>query len=326
MVRAGITGVAASIPEKILTNQDLEKMVETTDEWITSRTGIKKRHILEKGKGASDLALPAIHDLLRKTNTDPDEVDLVIVCTVTADYIFPDTANILCDKAGLTNAFGFDLHAACSGFLFGLTTGAQYIMNGTYRKVIIVGVDIMSRIVDYTDRATCIIFGDGCGAVMLEPVEDGTGLIDSILKGDGSGRAYLHMKSGGSVSPPTHETVDRKEHFVFQEGKVVFKYAVQGMSSTIQNIMDRNQLTPDDVAWLVPHQANMRIITSVSEQLNFPLEKVMINIQNYGNTTSGTIPICLWEWEDKLNKGDHIILSSFGGGFTWGSTLLKWSI
>ncbi|MCO5276471.1 MAG: ketoacyl-ACP synthase III [Saprospiraceae bacterium] len=327
MIKAGITGVEGYVPETILSNADLEKMVDTNDEWIRTRTGIKERRIFNSpGKGVSDLALPAVLRLLESTNTKPEEVELVIFATVTADFIFPDTANILCDKAGLKNAFGFDVNAACSGFLFALTTGAQFIMAGSYKKVIVVGADLMSSITDYTDRATCIIFGDGAGAVMLEPTEDGTGLMDSLLKGDGAGRHVLHMKAGGSVKPPSHETVDAREHYVYQEGKHVFKHAVQGMASTVAEVMRRNNLSKDDIAWVVPHQANMRIINSVAEQLDFPLDRVMINIEKYGNTTSGTIPLCLWEWKDKLHKGDNIILTAFGGGFTWGSTLIKWSI
>ncbi len=327
MIKAGITGVEGYVPETILSNADLEKMVDTNDEWIRTRTGIKERRIFNSpGKGVSDLALPAVLRLLESTNTKPEEVELVIFATVTADFIFPDTANILCDKAGLKNAFGFDVNAACSGFLFALTTGAQFIMAGSYKKVIVVGADLMSSITDYTDRATCIIFGDGAGAVMLEPTEDDTGLMDSLLKGDGAGRHVLHMKAGGSVKPPSHETVDAREHYVYQEGKHVFKHAVQGMASTVAEVMRRNNLSKDDIAWVVPHQANMRIINSVAEQLDFPLDKVMINIEKYGNTTSGTIPLCLWEWKDKLHKGDNIILTAFGGGFTWGSTLIKWSI
>jgi len=327
MIKAGITGVEGYVPDTILSNADLEKMVDTNDEWIRTRTGIKERRIFNSpGKGVSDLALPAVIKLLESTNTKPEEVELVICATVTADFIFPDTANILCDKVGMKNAFGFDVNAACSGFLFALTTAAQFIMTGTYKKVIVVGADVMSSIVDYTDRATCIIFGDGAGAVMLEPFDDGTGLQDSILKGDGAGRHVLHMKAGGSVKPASHETVDAREQYVYQEGKHVFKHAVQGMASTVSEIMKRNNLTNDDIAWLVPHQANMRIITSVSEQLDFPLEKIMINIEKYGNTTSGTIPLCLWEWKDKIQKGDNIILTAFGGGFTWGSTLIKWSV
>lgn len=326
MIRAGITGVQGYVPETVLSNKDLEKMVDTNDEWIESRTGIKERRIFNSpGKGASDLALPAVLGLLEKTNTRPEDVEMLILATVTGDFVFPDTANILCDKAGLVNAYGFDINAACSGFLFALTTGSKFIMTGTHKKVIVVGVDYMSAIIDYTDRATCIIFGDGGGAVMLEPVEDGTGIVDSVLKGDGSGRHLLHMKAGGSVKPASHESIDAREHYVYQEGKHVFKHAVQGMSSTVAEVLRRNDLTTDDVTWLVPHQANMRIITSVAEQLDFPMEKIMINIQKYGNTTAGTLPLCLWEWEDRLKKGDNIILTAFGGGFTWGATLLKWS-
>jgi len=326
MIRAGITGVQGYVPPTILSNKDLEKMVETNDEWIQSRTGIKERRIFNSpGMGASDMALPAVMGLLEKTNTKPEDVELLVLATVTGDFIFPDTANTLCDKAGLVNAYGFDVHAACSGFLFALTTASKFIMTGTHKKVIVVGVDVMSAIVDYTDRATCIIFGDGAGAVMLEPVEDDLGIVDSLLKGDGSGRHLLHMKAGGSVKPASHETVDAREHFVYQEGKHVFKHAVQGMSSTVAEVMRRNNLTSQDIAWLVPHQANMRIISSVAEQLDFPIEKIMINIQKYGNTTAGTLPLCLWEWEDKLKKGDNVILTAFGGGFTWGATLLKWA-
>lgn len=324
MIRAGITGVHGIVPPTVLSNKDLEKMVETNDEWIESRTGIKERRIFNSpGMGASDLALPAVLELLKKTNTAPEEVELLVLATVTGDFIFPDTANILCDKAGLVNAYGFDVHAACSGFLFGLTAASKFVMTGTHKKVIVVGVDVMSAIVDYTDRATCIIFGDGAGAVMLEPVEDDLGIVDSVLKGDGSGRHLLHMKAGGSVKPASHETVDAREHYVYQEGKHVFKYAVQGMTSSVAEIMKRNNLTNDEIAWLVPHQANMRIITSVSEQLDFPMEKIMINIQKYGNTTAGTLPLCLWEWEDKLKKGDNVILTAFGGGFTWGQPCLN---
>ncbi len=326
MIRAGITGVQGYVPDTVLSNKDLEKIVDTNDEWIQSRTGIKERRILNSpGKGASDLALPAVLGLLEKTNTRPEDVELLVLATVTGDFIFPDTANILCDKAGLKNAYGFDVHAACSGFLFALTVASKFILTGTHKKVIVVGVDVMSAIVDYTDRTTCVIFGDGSGAVMLEPIEDGTGIIDSILKGDGSGRHLLHMKAGGSVKPASHETIDAHEHYVFQEGKHVFKYAVQGMTNSVAEVVKKNGLTLEDVNWLVPHQANMRIITSVAEQLSFPIEKIMINIHKYGNTTAATLPLCLWEWEDKLKKGDNVVLTAFGGGFTWGATLIKWS-
>jgi 3-oxoacyl-[acyl-carrier-protein] synthase-3 len=327
MIKAGITGVHGHVPDKILSNADLEKMVDTNDEWIVSRTGIRERRIFdEPGKGASDLAVPAVQGLLKKTGVDPSDIDLMIVGTVTGDYVFPDTANTILDKIGAKNAFGFDINAACSGFLYSLTTASKFIEAGTYKKVIVVGVDVMSSIVDYTDRATCILFGDGAGAVLLEPVDDGTGIIDSILRSDGNGRHYLQMKAGGSLKPASIETVTAREHFVYQEGKHVFKYAVNGMVSTIKEVAERNNLPTDQIKWLVPHQANMRIITSVADMLDFPIEKVMINIQKYGNTTSATIPLCLWEWEDKLKYGDNIILTAFGGGFTWGSILVKWSV
>lgn len=326
MIRAGITAVQGYVPETVLTNKDLEKMVDTNDEWIVSRTGVRERRIFNSpGKGASDLALPAVLALLEKTGTPPEDIELVILATVTGDFVFPDTANILCDKAGLKNAYGFDIHAACSGFLFALTTGSKFIMTGTHKKILVVGVDVMSAIVDFQDRATCILFGDGCGVVMLEPVEEEVGIIDSILKGDGSGRHFLHMKAGGSVKPASRETVDAREHYVYQEGKHVFKHAIHGMTSTVSAVIDRNNLTTDDITWLVPHQANLRIITSVAEHLNFPMEKIMVNIEKYGNTTAGTLPLCLWEWENKLRKGDNLILTAFGGGFTWGATLLRWA-
>lgn len=326
MIRAGITAVQGYVPETVLTNKDLEKMVDTNDEWIVSRTGVRERRIFNSpGKGASDLALPAVLALLEKTGTPPEDIELVILATVTGDFVFPDTANILCDKVGLKNAYGFDIHAACSGFLFALTTGSKFIMTGTHKKILVVGVDVMSAIVDFQDRATCILFGDGCGVVMLEPVEEEVGIIDSILKGDGSGRHFLHMKAGGSVKPASRETVDAREHYVYQEGKHVFKHAIHGMTSTVSAVIDRNNLTTDDITWLVPHQANLRIITSVAEHLNFPMEKIMVNIEKYGNTTAGTLPLCLWEWENKLRKGDNLILTAFGGGFTWGATLLRWA-
>lgn len=321
---AVIKGVQGALPEYVLTNKELETMVDTNDEWITTRTGIKERRILKgKDKAASDLAAIAVEKLLEKTRTSKDDIEMVIVATVTGDMVFPDTANITCDKVGLKNAFGFDINAACSGFLFALTTGAQYIESGRLKKVIVVGVDIMSSIVDYTDRATCVIFGDGCGAVLLEASED-TGVIDSVFRGDGSGRHYLHMKAGGSLNPASVETVKNREHYVYQEGRTVFKNAVKGMSSTVEAVMKRNNLTADDIDWVVPHQANMRIINSVADMLNFPMEKVMQNIAHYGNTTSGTLPLCLWDYESKLKKGDKIILTAFGGGFTWGATYLIW--
>ena len=326
MIRAAITGVSGYVPEDILTNADLEKMVDTNDEWITSRTGIKTRQI-QKGEvlGTSDLAVPAVLDLLKKTNTRPEEVDALICATVTADHIFPATANIICDKVGIKGAMSYDIGAACSGFVFALTTGSQFIETGKYKKVIIVGADKMSAITDYTDRTTCVIFGDGAGAVMLEPSKDETGIIDTILRSDGSGRNYLIQKAGGSVLPPSEETVKQRLHYVYQEGQSVFKFAVTNMADVSAEIMEKNNLKSEDVAWLVPHQANLRIIDATARRMGLDESKVMINIQRYGNTTSGTIPLCLWEWEKKLKKGDNIVLATFGGGFTWGAAYLKWS-
>lgn len=323
---AAITAVGGYVPKDKLTNFDLEKMVETNDEWIRTRTGIEERRILkEPGKGSSDMAVPAIEEILRKKNLDPKEIDCVICATVTPDMVFPATANIICDKIGAVNAWGYDMSAACSGFIYALTTGAMYIESGRFKKVIVVGVDKMSAIIDYTDRATCIIFGDGAGAVLLEPATDENSVKDSILRSDGSGRHHLHMKAGGSVKPATVETVLAKEHFAYQEGQAVFKFAVKGMADVSAELMERNQLTGDDVAWLVPHQANLRIIDATANRMGLPKEKVMINIQRYGNTTPATIPLCLWEWESRLKKGDNVVLAAFGGGFTWGATLIKWA-
>lgn len=322
---AAITGVAGYVPEDILSNADLEKMVDTTDEWITTRTGIKERRILRTpGKATSDMAVEVVKQLLAKTNTSADEIELLICATVTPDMTFPDTANTILDKVGAKNAFGYDINAACSGFLYALTTGAKFIESGMYKKVIIIGADKMSSIVDYTDRTTCIIFGDGAGGVMLEPTEEKSGVIDSVLRSDGSGREFLHMKAGGSLKPASAETVMNREHFVFQDGKPVFKAAVNGMVNTVKQVLERNELEIDDIDWLVPHQANMRIINSVGDMLDFPKEKVMVNIHKYGNTTAGTLPLCLWEYESKLKKGDKLMLTAFGGGFTWGSTYIIW--
>jgi 3-oxoacyl-[acyl-carrier-protein] synthase-3 len=322
---ATITAVGGYVPEDKLTNFDLEKMVDTNDEWIRTRTGIEERRILkEPGKGSSDMAVPAIQEILRKKNLDPLDIDCVICATVTPDMVFPATANIICDKLGATNAWGYDMSAACSGFLYALTTGAMYIESGRFKKVIVVGVDKMSAIIDYTDRATCIIFGDGAGAVLLEPSTDDSGIKDSILRSDGSGRHYLHMKAGGSVKPATVETVMAKEHFAYQEGQAVFKFAVKGMADVSAELLERNGLTGDDIAWLVPHQANLRIIDATANRMGLPKEKVMINIQKYGNTTAATLPLCLWDWEKQLKKGDNIVLAAFGGGFTWGATWVKW--
>jgi len=326
MRRAAITAIEGYVPDYILTNQELEKMVDTNDEWIRTRTGINERRILKgEGKGTSDMAEQAVKKLLDKKGIDPLEIDLVICATVTPDLVFPATANIICDKVGMKNAFGYDLMAACSGFLFALVTGSKFIESGQYKKVLIVGADKMSSIVDYTDRATCIIFGDGCGVALLEPSEDGVGIMDSILKSDGSGREFLHQKAGGSVKPPSHATIDAKEHFVYQEGKTVFKFAVTNMADAAAEVMEKNNLKGDDIAWLVPHQANKRIIDATAHRMNVGDDKVMLNIDRYGNTTNGTIPLCLWEWEDKLKKGDNLILAAFGGGFTWGAVYLKWA-
>ena len=325
-VTAAITAVGGYVPEDKLTNFDLEKIVDTNDEWIRTRTGISERRILKgEGLGSSDMAAPAVLELCQKKGLDPLEIDCLICCTVTPDMVFPATANIICDKIGAKNAFGFDLQAACSGFLYGLTTGASFIESGRYKKVVVVGVDKMSSIVDYQDRATCIIFGDGAGAVLLEPNEDGEGILDSILRSDGSGSQFLHMKAGGSKKPASIETVMAREHYAYQEGQAVFKFAVKGMADVSAELLERNNLTGDDIAWLVPHQANLRIIDATANRMGLPKEKVMINIQKFGNTTAGTIPLCLWEWENQLKKGDHIVLSAFGGGFTWGATLVKWA-
>ena len=325
-LRAAITAVGGYVPETKLTNFDLEKMVDTNDEWIKSRTGIAERRILkEPGKASSDMAVKAIEEILRKKHLDPMEIDCIICATVTPDMVFPATANIIGNKIGAKNAFGFDLGAACSGFLFALTTGSNFIETGRYKKIIVVGVDKMSSIIDYTDRATCIIFGDGAGAVLLEPTTDGLGVQDSILKSDGSGCDYLHIKAGGSLKPASIETVMAKEHYAFQDGQPVFKFAVKGMADVSAELLEKHNLTGDDIAWLVPHQANLRIIDATANRMGLPMEKVMINIQKYGNTTAATIPLCLWEWETKLNKGDNLILAAFGGGFTWGATWLKWA-
>jgi 3-oxoacyl-[acyl-carrier-protein] synthase-3 len=325
-ITAAITAVGGYVPEYRLTNAILETMVDTNDEWIRSRTGVEERRILKgEGLGSSDMGAEAVKELLAKRGIDPKEIDCLICATVTPDMIFPATANLICDKTGITNAFGYDLSAACSGFLFALTTGASYIESGRFKKVIVVGVDKMSAILDYTDRTTCIIFGDGGGAVLLEPSEDDNGVKDSIMKSDGSGAKHLHIKAGGSAKPASAETVLAKEHFVYQEGQAVFKFAVTGMADVSYELMQRNNLTADDIAWLVPHQANLRIIDATANRINLPKEKVMVNIQKYGNTTAGTLPLCLWEWEPQLKKGDNIILASFGGGFTWGATWIKWA-
>lgn len=325
-IRAAIAGIQGYVPDFILSNKELEKMVDTNDEWIRTRTGIQERHILkEEGKATSDMGAEAVKGLLEKTGTSPEEIELIICATVTADMQFPDTANLIAYKTGCKNAFTYDINAACSGFLFALTTGAKFIETGTYKKVIVVGADMMSSIMDYTDRSTCILFGDGAGAVLLEANKEGNGIIDSILKSDAVGAQYLHQKAGGSLKPASHETVDAREHYVYQNGRPVFKAAVSGMADVVTKVMERNNLSADDVSWVVPHQANLRIIEAVARMADFPMEKVMVNIQKYGNTTAGTIPLCLWEWENQLKKGDNLILTAFGGGYTWGATWLKWA-
>lgn len=325
-IRAMITGIQGYVPEYRLTNKELETLVDTNDEWILSRTGIKERRILKgEDQGTSVMGAEAVKGLLEKTGTDPAEIDLIICATVTPDLPFPATANIIADKVGAKNSFSFDLAAACSGFLFALNVGTQFIQSGTHKKVIIVGADKMSSIVDYSDRTTCILFGDGAGAVLLEATTENMGIMDSILKSDGSGEPYLHMKAGGSRRPATHDTVDRKEHFAYQEGATVFKFAVTNMADVSAEVMERNGLKGEDVAWLVPHQANKRIIDATANRMGIGPEKVMMNIERYGNTTAATIPLCLWEYEKQLKKGDNLILAAFGGGFTWGATYVKWA-
>ncbi|WP_428328339.1 beta-ketoacyl-ACP synthase III [Mucilaginibacter sp.] len=325
-IHAAITAVNGYVPEYVLTNHELETMVDTNDEWITTRTGIKERRILKgEGLGTSDMAVPAVEGLLKKRGINADEIDLIIFCTTTPDRVFPATANILASKIGAVNSWGYDLQATCSGFLFGLATGAQFIESGKHKKVLVVGGDKMSSMINYKDRATCIIFGDGCGAALLEPNTEGYGIIDSVLKSDGSGLPYLNQPAGGSVKPTTHETIDDSEHFLYQEGQAVFKFAVTNMADVAAEVMERNNLKADDIAWLVPHQANKRIIDATANRTGVSADKVIINIERYGNTTNGTLPLCLWEWESKFKKGDNLILAAFGGGFTWGAIYLKWA-
>jgi len=325
MVRAAITAVGAYVPEGILTNEDLSKIVDTTDEWIMTRVGIKERRVLEKGKGTSFMGAEAVKKVLAKSNTKPEEVEAIIFATTTPDYIFPSTAAMTAEACGLKNALGFDIQAACSGFIYALEIGSNFIRSGQYKKVIVAAGDKMTSIANYKDRTTCPLFGDAAGAVMLEPTTEEVGVMDSILHVDGSGKNNLHMYGGGSVYPASYETVDKDMHYVYQEGQVVFKHAVSKMADVSVEIMERNGLTRDTVDWLVPHQANIRIIEAVGNRMGLSSDKVMINIQKYGNTSAGTIPLCLYEWEPKLKKGDNLILAAFGGGFTWGAVYLKWA-
>ncbi|MDP5230137.1 MAG: ketoacyl-ACP synthase III [Cellulophaga sp.] len=325
-ITAAITAVGAYVPDFIMTNKMLEELVDTNDEWITSRTGIKERRILKKeGEGTSYLAIKAAEDLLRKGNIDPKEIDLVLVGTATPDTLVASTAAYVASQIGATNAFAFDLLAACSSFLFGMSTASGFIASGKYKKVLLIGADKMSSIVDYTDRTTCIIFGDGAGAVLFEPNTEGLGLQDEYLRSDGLGRNFLSMNAGGSVMPATEETVKNRQHYIFQEGKTVFKFAVSNMADAAAKIMERNQLTDTDVSWLVPHQANKRIIDATANRMGLDNDKVMMNIQKYGNTTSATLPLLLHDYEQQLKKGDNLVFAAFGGGFTWGSIYLKWA-
>lgn len=325
-IHAEITGVGGYVPDYILTNKELETMVETSDEWIVSRTGIKERRILKgEGLGTSYMGIKAVAELLKKTNTRPEEVELIICATVTPDMPFPATANLIAEGVGAKNSFGYDISAACSGFIFALTTGAKFIEAGTYKKVIVVGGDKMSSIINYQDRTTCIIFGDGCGAVMLEPTTEEVGILDSLHRSDGSGEQYLNMKAGGSRRPASHETVDSKLHYIYQEGATVFKFAVTNMADISAKLMEKNHLKGEEIAWLVPHQANKRIIDATANRVGIPDERIMMNIERYGNTTAGTIPLLLWDYEKQLKKGDNLILAAFGGGFTWGAVYVKWA-
>lgn len=321
-----ITSVGAYLPDYILTNQELETMVNTDDEWITSRTGIKERRILKGEKqGTSVMAVKALEQLLERSDTDPKDLDAVILATITPDYFFPTTANLVATQVGAVNAFGFDMMAACSGFIFALETGANYIRSGNYKKIAIIGADKMSSIINYKDRNSCILFGDGAAGVMLEPNEEGLGIYDAILRSDTVGKELIYLKGGGSVNPPTHETIDAGLHNFFQDGKHVFRYAVKSMAGVAAEIMEKNNLKGEDIAYLVPHQANKRIIDATAKRMGVGPEKVMMNIQYYGNTTAATIPLCLYDYEDKLKKGDNLVLAAFGGGFTWGSMYLKWA-
>ncbi len=325
-ITAAITAVGGFVPDNVVTNHELSNVVDTNDEWIQTRTGIKeRRYMIGEGKGASDIGVPAVLELCKKRGIDPLEIDMLIVGTITGDYIFPSTSNVICDKIGAKNAWGFDLSAACSGFIYGLATGSQFIETGKYNKVVVVGLDKMTAILNMEDRATCVIFGDGGGAVLLEPNNEGFGILDFVMHADGAGRNYLFQPAGGSIHPPTVQSVQDRLHYVRQDGKTVFKYAVTNMADVSVKIMERNNLKSEDIDWLAPHQANLRIIDATAERMGIDKSKVMINIERFGNTTAGTIPLLLWEWENKLKKGDNVILSAFGGGFTWGAIYIKWA-
>jgi 3-oxoacyl-[acyl-carrier-protein] synthase-3 len=324
--RASITAVHGYLPPDLLTNAELARMVDTSDAWITERTGIKERHILRgEGLGTSHMAAEAVRGLLQKTGTKPDEVDLLICATTTPDMQFPSTANLICEMVGVRNVGSFDVQAACSGFLYSLTIAAQFIANGTARKVVVVGADKMSSIIDYRDRATCVLFGDAAGAVLLEPNDVGYGIMDSLIRSDGSGMIHLHQKAGGSRMPPTTETVAKRLHYVHQEGAAVYKFAIAKMAEVAGEIMSRNNLRADMIDWLVPHQANKRIIESTAERMGLPMDKVMVTIHKFGNTTNATIPLCLWDYEPKLKRGDRLVLAAFGGGFTWAGSYVQWA-
>ncbi|WP_315353086.1 beta-ketoacyl-ACP synthase III [Phocaeicola abscessus] len=324
-INAVITGIGGYVPDYILTNEELSRMVDTTDEWIMTRIGVEERHILnDEGLGTSYMSRKAVKQLMEKTQVDPDEIDAVMVATTTPDYHFPSTASILIDKLGLKNAFAFDFQAACCGFLYALEVAASMIVSGRHKKIIVVGGDKMSSMVNYGDRSTCPIFGDGAAAVLLEGTKEEVGIVDSILRADGRGLPFLHMKAGGSVCPPSHFTVANHMHYIYQEGKTVFKYAVSNMSGITAALADRNGLAKENIDWVIPHQANMRIITAVAERLEVPMEKVMINIQRYGNTSGGTLPLCLWDYEKRLKKGDNLLFTAFGAGFTYGALYMKW--
>ncbi len=324
-IRAAITGVHGYVPPDVLTNAELARMVDTSDQWIVERTGIKERHILKgKGLGTSHMAAEAVRGLLKKTGTAPSEVDLLICATTTPDFVFPSTANLICDMAEIRGVGSFDVQAACSGFIYALTIAAQFVENGGYRKVIVVGADKMSSIIDYTDRATCVLFGDGAGAVLLEPSRQ-HGIIDTLIASDGAGMKHLHQKAGGSRMPPTAETVAKRLHYVHQEGAAVYKFAIARMADVATELMARNHLSKDTIDWLVPHQANSRIIEATAERIGLPPQRVMVTIHKYGNTTAATIPLCLWDYETRLKAGDRLLLAAFGGGFTWGGVYMTWA-